>query len=416
LTLVKVGTANENYLTALEFAVLRHAAVKQERKGTEFPYVVHPIRVAEILDRFDYPEDVVVAGFLHDLVEDAGVPLEELRQDFGARVAELISKVSEEDKSLPWRERKEEALAALEVESDQDVLALVAADKLDNVQSLTETLRARGKDTWSIFNAGEGDQRWYYRTLTETLLARDPASRLIRTLDVAVHDVFPAEARRTPFYAGKPFGSPADARAYLADPIVHWRPEYSAYELAHSWIGSELPPAPVHALLEAALGPNDVVAGFFENETPLPTRGRPSQTDLLLVLRSKDGLAVAAVEGKAKESFGQYVKDWDDGSPTKQDRLIDLIRRLGLESVDVTNLRYQLLHRTVAALLEAERFGADSALMIVHAFDEAPDSFRDFVEFTAALGVEVSEKDTLTAPKTLGGVTLRLGWAQDQRR
>jgi hypothetical protein len=54
--------------------------------------------------------------------------------------------------------------------------------------------------------------------------------------------------------------------------------------------------------------------------------------------------------------------------------------------------------------------------MFVHAFDEAPDSFRDFVEFTAALGVEVSGKDTLTAPKTLGGVTLRLGWAQDHWR
>jgi hypothetical protein len=318
-TFVKMGTANEQYLKALEFAVLRHGAVKQERKGTEFPYVVHPIRVGEILDRFGYSDDLVVAGLLHDLVEDAGVALDEL-QTFGARVAELVDKVSEKDKSLPWKPRKKQAIAALQQETDQDVLALVAADKLDNVRSLAETLRARGKDTWAIFNAGESDQRCYYQTLVETLLARDPTSRLIRTLDVAVHEVFPAEARSTRFYAGKPFGSLADARAYLADPIVHWRPEYSAYELAHAWIGSGRPPAPVHALLEAAVGPYDLVAGFFENDTPLPTRGRSSQSDLLLILRSEGRLSVAAVEGKAKEPFGQYVKDWDDGSPTKRDR------------------------------------------------------------------------------------------------
>jgi guanosine-3',5'-bis(diphosphate) 3'-pyrophosphohydrolase len=79
--------ANRRYLEALAFAVERHGGARQPRKGTGFPYVVHPIRVAEILDRYGYDEDVVVAGMLHDVVEDAGVTHAELERAFGIRVS-----------------------------------------------------------------------------------------------------------------------------------------------------------------------------------------------------------------------------------------------------------------------------------------------------------------------------------------
>ena len=147
--------ANPRYLKALSFAAARHGAVRQARKGTHFPYVVHPIRVAEILERFDYGEDVVIAGLLHDTVEDAGVNArrahgdvrrarrETRREGLGARqVARLACAQAAHDR-------------AHRDEDDHDALALVAADKLDNVRSLRETLRAQGeKKTWAIFNAG----------------------------------------------------------------------------------------------------------------------------------------------------------------------------------------------------------------------------------------------------------------------
>ncbi len=72
------GKANPRFEQALAFAAQAHAAVHQERKGTDFPYVSHPIRVAEILDRFDCSEDVVVAGFLHDTIEDTDVTADEI--------------------------------------------------------------------------------------------------------------------------------------------------------------------------------------------------------------------------------------------------------------------------------------------------------------------------------------------------
>ena len=67
------GNANPRFRKHSNLPHGAHGAVRQERKGTDFPYVAHPIGVAEILDRFDVGEDVVVAGFLHDTIEDTDV-------------------------------------------------------------------------------------------------------------------------------------------------------------------------------------------------------------------------------------------------------------------------------------------------------------------------------------------------------
>jgi len=403
--------ANPRYLEALSFAVERHAAVRQPRKGTDFPYAVHPIRVAEILDRFGYGEEVVIAGVLHDTVEDAGVSHAELTHEFGERVSELVKKASEPDKSVDWRARKQHTIARATTENNLDALALVAADKLDNVRSLQETLRARGEDeTWKIFNADRRNQHWYYRTLAQTLLHRQPTNLLFRTLDAEVHALFPDERRATRFFAGKPLGNPQDARAYLTDPIKHWRPEYSAFELATAWLGGDDVPPKVHSLLRIAFTDYEVVEGFFEKQTKLDDLGRASQTDLLLLLRVPTGLAVVGVEGKAKESFGPLVSEWTGD----QRRLAGLCNRLDLEPVSVQDLRYQLLHRTVAALLEAKRYGAGDAMMLVHSFDPEDASLGDYRAFAERLGLSDAEPDKLTNPKRLDGITLRLGWVKQR--
>src|SRR6266550_7617582 len=115
------GKANPRFEKALAFAAQAHAAVSQERKGTDFPYIAHPIRVAQILDRFDCGEDVTVAGFLHDTMEDANVTADELSEAFDRRIATLVTAVSEPDKSLPWKTRKQQTIAHLEQEDDPEV-------------------------------------------------------------------------------------------------------------------------------------------------------------------------------------------------------------------------------------------------------------------------------------------------------
>src|SRR5438045_3493044 len=107
------GKANPRFEKALAFAAKAHAAVNQERKGTGFPYIAHPIRVAEILDRFDCGEDAVVAGFLHDTIEDANIRADEISATFSPRIAALVAAVSESDKTLSWKTRKEQTIAHL---------------------------------------------------------------------------------------------------------------------------------------------------------------------------------------------------------------------------------------------------------------------------------------------------------------
>jgi hypothetical protein len=105
-------------------------------------------------------------------------------------VAELVIGASEPDRSAPWRERKEHTIAFVRT-APRDVLEVLAADKLDNVRSIKESLAERGDETWTIFNAGEADQRWYYRELARAFLERDPDDELFRTLAVEVETVFP---------------------------------------------------------------------------------------------------------------------------------------------------------------------------------------------------------------------------------
>jgi HD domain len=182
--------ASPTLLDALAFAVEAHGAVRQARKGTSFPYVVQPIRVAEILYSFGLDEEVVIAGLLHDTTEDAGVTLDQLEARFGTRVAEAVAGASEPDKTASWRERKEHTIRYLRDTANPDVLAVAAADKLDNVRSLRETLLRRGEETWAAFNAGRAEQRWYYRSIAETIRARDPGNLLFRTLDAESRILF----------------------------------------------------------------------------------------------------------------------------------------------------------------------------------------------------------------------------------
>jgi (p)ppGpp synthase/HD superfamily hydrolase len=182
--------ASRLLLDALSFAVERHGRVSQARKGTAFPYVLHPLRVAEILRRHGYDDELIAAGMLHDTIEDAEVSVEEISERFGTRVARLVEAVSEADKTLSWRERKGATIEKVP-DADEDVLAVLAADKLDNVRSIRDSLAERGEDeTWALFKVGKADQAWYYRSLAEAFLAREPTNDLFRTFKAEVDAVF----------------------------------------------------------------------------------------------------------------------------------------------------------------------------------------------------------------------------------
>ena len=168
------------------------------------------------------------------------------------------------------------------------------------------------------------------------------------------------------FFAA-PIARPEDIIPYLAKQERHWKKGYSAYELAYSWVGAKGIPDPVVAVLHQAeeFRGMELIEGFFEKETDLRSRGRPSQTDLLALIGDGEGFAVLGVEGKVDEPFGPLVSEWlVDASANKRARLLVLQGTLGLAGHNVSNLRYQLLHRTAAAIYEAQRYKVRRAVML----------------------------------------------------
>ncbi len=160
---------SDNLERATRWAATAHQ--DQSRRGSRTPYVQHVFAVAMILDRLGFAEPVIVAGLLHDIVEDTQVTFEEVDQWFGPEVTAMVRhctevKNDEQGRKRPWLDRKRSHLEAL-AEAPVDARAVLLADKLHNLTSIRYDLH-EGLDVWSTFNADRKSILWYYRTAVET--------------------------------------------------------------------------------------------------------------------------------------------------------------------------------------------------------------------------------------------------------
>ena len=145
---------------------------------------------------------------------------------------------------------------------------------------------------------------------------------------------------------------------------------------------------------------------------PLPGGGNPSQNDLFVLAKGNEQLISIAVEGKVSEPFGPLVSDWfRNPSEGKKKRLAFLCKTLGLEQDKVLSIRYQLLHLTASALIEAERFNAKHALMMVHSFSPTNEGYEDFEKFAGLYGVQ-TERDKIISLGWTNGIGLYIGWVK----
>jgi hypothetical protein len=205
---------------------------------------------------------------------------------------------------------------------------------------------------------------------------------------------------------------PEDVIPHLGK-ATHWKEGRSAKSLADAWFGANEIPHDVRSVLDQApeYRGADLVDAFLERCTSLEDgRATPSQTDLLAILGTRHGLSVMGVEAKVTESCGPVVGEWLDGSEGKQLRLEKLCGRLGLKQGCALSLRYQLLHRTAAVLLEARRYRTSRALMIVQSFCPERTGFADFAAFVEAMNYPAVVPDRLTVSRQIGDLDLRLGW------
>lgn len=158
---------------AVDFARERHAG--QRRKSDDAEFMVHPLEVASLLDRSGYPDHVVAAAVLHDVLEDTDVERAELETRFGRQVADLVAVVSDDPAIEDDEERKRDVRERVR-RDDGYAPAVFAADKVSKVREL-RTLQARGRDTGEI-----EVKRERYRHALEMLDEKLPGSRLVEVL------------------------------------------------------------------------------------------------------------------------------------------------------------------------------------------------------------------------------------------
>ncbi|PLR75753.1 phosphohydrolase [Bacillus sp. V3-13] len=151
---------------ALQVASKAHQ--NQFRKQTDIPYISHPATVGMLLLKGGYSEEIVAAGILHDTVEDTDITIQDIKHEFGLKIAEIVEGCSEPDKSLSWEERKEHTIEFLKSAS-VEIRAVACADKLHNLQSIRREYEHVGDTVWNRFKRGRQQQEWYYRSLVDSL-------------------------------------------------------------------------------------------------------------------------------------------------------------------------------------------------------------------------------------------------------
>ena len=150
---------------AISFAMEAHRGTV--RKGTERPYILHPIEVLQILSSMKADAGLMAAGVLHDTIEDTAVTLKDIVDNFGADVAALVNGHTE-DKRQSWFVRKLTDICELE-DADVRLKMLIMADTVSNLRSLYADYREAGEELWLRFNAPKELQAWKYSKVQDAL-------------------------------------------------------------------------------------------------------------------------------------------------------------------------------------------------------------------------------------------------------
>lgn len=179
--------------------VASHAHRNQTRKGTDIPYVSHLFSVMTILSEYTEDEDLLIAGLLHDMLEDTNLEeysVSNIEAEFGQRVLAIIQDVSEKknagmqskEEKETWKNRKDLYLHHLE-KASEDALLVSSADKLHNLLSTIEDFNKDGDALWNRFNASKNDQLWFYKEFSNVLIRRLPKHPLAERVSSTVKEL-----------------------------------------------------------------------------------------------------------------------------------------------------------------------------------------------------------------------------------
>jgi hypothetical protein len=191
-----------------------------------------------------------------------------------------------------------------------------------------------------------------------------------------------------------PTDGPETWRRFLAKPEKHWKSGYSAMSTAHSWEKAQDMPSEIRALFknanETKLHDATLALAIPEYKVNLAGGTRPSQNDVFALLTCSGGLISVMVEGKAREDFDVNLAKWKKRTSLKglQTRMAQIMDSIGLSMPIPDEIRYQLLHRAASAVIEADRFHAPYAVVIIQSFvsEDAENHYGDFCAFIRLFG------------------------------
>ncbi len=171
---------------AIRFSIKTHEVYqKQKRKGKDIAYVTHPMTVGIILAMVGAKEEVIISGILHDTIEDSilekKVDKKMIEKRFGEKVAEIVDSVSEDNKTLGWEIRKEEARENIK-KFNQDSLFVKSADVISNVTELIDDYIVYGDAAFSRFGGPKEKVIVNYLEVMKIILKKWPANPLARDL------------------------------------------------------------------------------------------------------------------------------------------------------------------------------------------------------------------------------------------
>ena len=155
------------YSEAVNYATAKHEG--QIRRGiVNQPYIVHPLNVAQILEKSGCKDEVVIAGVLHDVVEDTPTKLEEITAKFGKNVADIVASVTEKGVGMTWDQRLKTYLDKV-MQSPSETKMLCAADKIDNMNSMADCLN-NGYNIFEHMHAGKEKQINKFKLILNSII------------------------------------------------------------------------------------------------------------------------------------------------------------------------------------------------------------------------------------------------------
>ncbi len=201
----------------------------------------------------------------------------------------------------------------------------------------------------------------------------------------------------------------------------NWKTGYSAKALAYCWQeANDFPESVRNVFIKSGIGlfkNVKLLLAFPEYKVPLPGGRRAAQNDIFILAKGNNQLISITVEGKVSEPFDKTVAEWKLGSSKgKETRLKFLCDELLLAEEQIDHIRYQLLHRTASAIIEAKKFNAQNALVLVHSFSQYDEWFEDYSQFLALFGLNNVEPDSLMFAKNINGIDLYFSWVRGDKK